>query len=313
MLSALFLACACTAAASGEPPATNSINDLLATGSGNVFSKDFPDYGGDGGGGISDYFYGDPYSTSRRSDMVASYTGGNELPANLNHRMQEIPLSFDLQESRVDRRVGDPADLDYHHRHADQAPWPSSEPMTFTHWTKHLMQEHSAFAFTVYFTVTFLFAAFFLLSALRLIFGDAASVDFTRLLPAGYGPHAGEESAAAVADDGTSSGAERVFKMIENFTEKFIFPGTDSVTESVAAENTTEVDLTTTAATPFFAPVISTTLSPRDESSTERAASLRSDDDVEDDYDENSINSMLQGLVHNQEQLAKMPRRRGGE
>ena len=335
--SAFILAsCACvTAVAAAEPPA-NGLHDLLATGSANVYSKVLPDYAdyGDetnGGGGIiggSDYFYSDPYSVSRRSDMVASYTGGNneiaQAPSgNLNHRMQEIPLSFDpqtlqdLKESRVDqighRVVGGDHDLDYHVGHLHDDPhgsfaWPSSEPMTFTHWTKHLMQEHSAFKFAVYFTVTFFFAAFVLISATKFVYGDAASVDLTRILPTGYG----EESSTV---EEAASGAERVFKMIENFTENFI--GAAATTEvgdsdssgeaaikSVGAENTTERD-GATEVTPSFSPLIGTTSPPQDES-TKKSASLRSNDDAEDDYDENSINSMLQGLVHNQEQLSKM-------
>ena len=335
--SAFILAsCACVTAvaAAAEPPA-NGLNDLLATGSANVYSKVLPDYAdygdeanGAGGGGIlgagSDYFYSDPYSVSRRSDMVASYTGGNDIISqapggNLNHRMQEIPLSFDpqtlqdLKESRVDqighRVVGGDHDLDYHVGHLHDDPhgsfaWPSSEPMTFTHWTKHLMQEHSAFKFAVYFTVTFFFAAFVLISATKFVYGDAASVDLTRILPTGYG----EESSTV---EEAASGAERVFKMIENFTENFIGAaattgdgGTEvgdsnssgeAAIKSVGAENTTERD----------GALIGTTSPPQDES-TKKSASLRSNDDAEDDYDENSINSMLQGLVHNQEQLSKM-------
>ena len=341
-VSAFLLAsCACAAVAAAEPPANNGLNDLLATGSANVYSKVLPDYAdyGDeanGGGGIiggSDYFYSDPYSVSRRSDMVASYTGGNneisQAPSgNLNHRMQEIPLSFDpqtlqdLKESRVDQighRVGpgggDRADLDYHVGHLHDDPhgsfsWPSSEPLSFTHWTKHLMQENSVFKFAVYFTVTFFFAAFVLISVTKLIYGDAASVDLTRILPSGYG----EEAAAA--EEGASS-AERVFKMIENFTENLIGSAGDSgaeggdssssgegVIKAIDAENTTETELATEA-NPFFSPLIKSTLPPQD-TSTQKSASLRSNDEAEDDYDENSINSMLQGLVHNQEQLSKM-------
>ena len=338
----LLASCACAAAVAAAEPPANGLNDLLATGSANVYSKVLPDYAdyGDeanGGGGIigagSDYFYSDPYSVSRRSDMVASYTGGNDIsqaPSNLNHRMQEIPLSFDaqslqdLKESRADQMghragIGGDPDLDYHVGHLRDDPhgalaWPSSEPLTFTHWTKHLMQEHSVFKFAVYFTVTFFFAAFVLISVTKLIYGDAASVDLTRILPTGYG----EESSAAVAVEEGASSAERVFKMIENFTENFIgaaagdggAEGGDSSSSGegaikpIGAENTTETD-PMTEVTPFYSPVISTTLPPQDES-TKKSASLRSNDDVEDDEDENSINSMLQGLVHNQDQLSKM-------
>ena len=338
--SALLLAsCACTLTATAAEPPAKGLHDLLATGSANVYSKvipDYADYGEEANGGAgSDYFYSDPYSVSRRSDMVASYTGGNEISqipgggggGNLNHRMQEIPLSpfdpqtlQDLKEARRDpigHRIGGDPDLDYHVGHLRDDPhgafaWPSSEPMTFTHWTKHLMQEHSAFKFAVFFTVTFFFAAFVLISVTKFIYGDAAYVDLTRILPSG----AGEESTAVTVEE-AASGAERVFKMIENFTENFLGAGAgadddsaskdspSSVVKSVGAENATETDLAKEA-TPFFSPLISTSSPrPRDES-TKKSASLRSNDDVEDDYDENSINSMLQGLVHNQEQLSKM-------
>ena len=347
--SAFLLAwCACTAAfAAAESPA-GGVNDLLATGSANVYSKvlpDYPDYGDEanpgGGGGMmgagSDYFYSDPYSVSRRSDMVASYTGGNDISqasggGNLNHRMQEIPLSSfdpqslqDLKASRhnqIGHRIGGGAtDTDYPFGNLNADPqgslsWPSSQPMTFTHWTKHLMQEHSAFRFAVYFTVTFLFAAFVLISVTKLIYGDAATIDVTRILPSG----SGEESSAAAAVEEAASGAERVFKMIENFTETFLgaaatgdsgavdgdpsSPGIDDNINSIDAENTTETDLATEV-TPFFSTLISTTSSPQSETS-QKSASLRSNDEAEEDYDENSINSMLQGLVHNQEQLSRM-------
>ena len=286
-------------------------------------------------GAGSDYFYSDPYSVSRRSDMVASYTGGNEISqasgGNLNHRMQEIPLSSfdpqslqDLKASRhnqIGHRIGGgAADPDYPFGNLNGDPqgafaWPSSEPMTFSHWTKHLMQEHSAFRFAVYFTVTFLFAAFVLISVTKLVYGDAATIDVTRILPSG----SGEESSAAAAVEEAASGAERVFKMIENFTETFLgatatgdgeavdgdsSSSGDDVINSIDAENTTETDLATEV-TPFFSPLISTTSTPQS-GPTQKSASLRSNDEAEEDYDENSINSMLQGLVHNQEQLSRM-------
>ncbi len=169
-------------------------------------------------------------------------------------------------------------------------------PFSFGHWAKHLMQSHTSVAFTVYFTVMFLLANVIIITVTRWIYGPE-SVNLGAFFEGG--------AANSTSVDAALGNADRLFRMIEDFTDNFLGEEDKEKEETKSSfASTTEPPLT--APPPYYTPDTTTeklNLLPRERKVED--SGLRDSDAVKED-EIMDMDKLLQGLVHDQKQLARM-------